>query len=459
MSSSKNPVSKSSEAATSAQPESDTQDTVHPEPERTVENTMDHHPASTLITDDSSSTPTPEMPPEPSPAEALASATASVDAVAPDPTDERIRLHPIPPASEPMQYRAIGLVKGKYKPSDEQFTRGMFYTEEGVEVDAVLLGRVMSLVKKHLDLEQPHLWVVYPRTRSKDGVLHFQIVGVWEPEKLNRSLLQSEDEASEDDDDLDADNLDPDDLDIDGLGTDDLNPDNLDDETAIQDETDDESDQGSEATVDAETQDEVSDDQPVEAAATLAQAPTLPTLASKPALPTAVAESKPVDSGFPDLQDGYFSIRGEIIFDAPEESYFIVRIQQAPRKNIKKTKAFQLKVRGVLNGKSVGYFWDLNVQRRENFLEIQSGTMIAMVPPKPKKASGGKRWGPGGGGPRRKFGGSNMSGPPKKRSPYPSKPQAQPAGSGDRAPTPRRPTPKPIRRSRDESSNSNPNPG
>uniref|UniRef100_A0ACD5H145 Uncharacterized protein n=1 Tax=Desertifilum tharense IPPAS B-1220 TaxID=1781255 RepID=A0ACD5H145_9CYAN len=43
----------------------------------------------------------------------------------------------------------------------------------------------MSLVRKHIDLEQEHLWVVYPRTREQEDNLHMQIVGVWEPENLS----------------------------------------------------------------------------------------------------------------------------------------------------------------------------------------------------------------------------------------------------------------------------------
>ncbi|MHC5730419.1 MAG: hypothetical protein ACYTXY_41190, partial [Nostoc sp.] len=34
------------------------------------------------------------------------------------------RQQPIPPPSEPMQYRAIGLVRGRYHASSEQFTQG-----------------------------------------------------------------------------------------------------------------------------------------------------------------------------------------------------------------------------------------------------------------------------------------------------------------------------------------------
>jgi hypothetical protein len=107
------------------------------------------------------------------------------------------RQQPIPPPSEPMQYRAIGLVRGSYRASSEQFTQGTLLTTDGVELNAVLLGRIMSLVKNHLDLEQEHLWVVYPRTRQENDTLHVQIVGVWEPENLAKHLTDEEEQDSE----------------------------------------------------------------------------------------------------------------------------------------------------------------------------------------------------------------------------------------------------------------------
>jgi hypothetical protein len=106
------------------------------------------------------------------------------------------RQQPIPPPSEPMQYRAIGLVRGRYHASSEQFTQGTLLTTDDVELNAVLLGRIMSLVKNHLDLEKEHLWVVYPRTRQENDTLHLQIVGVWEPENLAKQPIE-EDEYSE----------------------------------------------------------------------------------------------------------------------------------------------------------------------------------------------------------------------------------------------------------------------
>lgn len=96
------------------------------------------------------------------------------------------RKQPIPPPSHPRQYRAIGLIQAKYVQSAEQMTQGTLVTTNGAEIEAVLLGRIISLIKNHLDLEQEHLWVVYPRTKMKDDRLHVQIVGVWEPETLNK---------------------------------------------------------------------------------------------------------------------------------------------------------------------------------------------------------------------------------------------------------------------------------
>ena len=95
-----------------------------------------------------------------------------------------MRQHPIPPVTEPMQYRAIGLVNAVYVPQDEKtLTRGVLRCEDGTEIEAVLLGRVLSVVKRHLDLAASHQWIVYPRNREGED-LHLQVVGVWEPATL-----------------------------------------------------------------------------------------------------------------------------------------------------------------------------------------------------------------------------------------------------------------------------------
>jgi hypothetical protein len=96
-----------------------------------------------------------------------------------------MRQHPISPVTEPLQYRAIGVVRGSYVPADPaQLTRGVIRTAEGNEIEAVVLGRLLTLMRRHLDLETPHLWVVYPRSREENQ-LHLQMVGVWEPSTLS----------------------------------------------------------------------------------------------------------------------------------------------------------------------------------------------------------------------------------------------------------------------------------
>ncbi len=207
------------------------------------------------------------------------------------------RLHPIPPPSEPMQYRAIGLVRGRYLASSEQFTQGSLLTTDGVLLDAVLLGRIMSLVKNHLDLDQEHLWVVYPRTRQENENLHIQIVGVWEPESLAQPTP----------------------------------------EEAPTDESSPES-----------TTEEI--------------------------VPTPASE----------ITDGGFSVRGEIVYQSAESQHLVVKIKQAPRKPSDKPKYFKLKVKGVLDTKAVGKFWDLQLQREGSELVIEHAEAISDLPKKRK---------------------------------------------------------------------------
>ncbi len=104
------------------------------------------------------------------------------------------RWQPIPPPGDPLQYRAIGLLKGRYQPSEEMFNRGILHTTDGTTLETVLLGRVKHLINKHLDLDSSYLWVVYPRTpgHDKGGGLQVQIMGIWDPEAMNQPLPPEE---------------------------------------------------------------------------------------------------------------------------------------------------------------------------------------------------------------------------------------------------------------------------
>lgn len=113
-----------------------------------------------------------------------------------------MRDHPISPVTEPLQYRAIGVVRGIYRPeSEDQLTRGVLIDSDGNELETVVLGRMLTLMRRHLDMTTPHLWVVYPRCRESEQ-LHLQIAGIWEPSTL-ATAETSDAEASEAQDALD----------------------------------------------------------------------------------------------------------------------------------------------------------------------------------------------------------------------------------------------------------------
>jgi hypothetical protein len=210
---------------------------------------------------------------------------------------------PIPPASEPLQYRAIGLILGKYVPSIEEFNQGMILADDGTEIDAVILGRIMSLIKNHLDLEQSHLWVVYPRIRKEDNKLHAQIMGIWDPQLVIKPLDLAEAEEQS------------------------------------------------------------------KAPADVMPIPSIETL------------------GIP---SSYFSIRGEVIYQSRDTREIFVKIRQAPKKKTEEERYFKIRLVGDLAQKLVGNFWDFDVVRVDNDLEIRSGQYVAPLRAKlPRK--GGSR--------------------------------------------------------------------
>ncbi|MCC5896858.1 MAG: hypothetical protein JJU32_02935 [Phormidium sp. BM_Day4_Bin.17] len=248
------------------------QSPLHPPNPDPKESVTDHaQTADALLRPKPPVPPPPKEKPEPSAAEAAAPES--------EPSQRPV---PIPPPSEPRQYRAIGVVRGRYIPSEEQITQGMLQTADDMAVEAVLLGRVMSLVKNHIDLEQDHLWVVYPRTGQRDGNLHLQIVGVWEPEKLNQEESESE----------------------------------------------------------------------------------LPPLSSE------------------EVHEGYFSVRGEVVFYSEEEQRVIVKIRQGPRKAGQPPKFFKVALKGTATGRVLRHFWSFEVERQGQDLVILTGENMGVMPPK-----------------------------------------------------------------------------
>ena len=246
-------------------------------------------------------------PPKPAPAP-----EPVVEKKPPEPEKPRV-IGPISAPSERMQYRAIGLLQGKYVASEEPFNRGDILLEDGTLIDAVLLGRVTSLIKKHIDLEENHLWVVYPRTLYKEEenepALHMQIVGVWEPEKLSANSKTSEDGTEE---------VDP------------LAPRYLSTEEATE-------------------------------------------------------------------QRDLFSVRGEVAKYSEETGEIVINIvQKSKSEHAKPKRPFKLLISGKLEGRTVGYFWDLKVRRESGQLILEEATQVGVVPPKKKSKDARGRKRPGG---------------------------------------------------------------
>ena len=93
--------------------------------------------------------------------------------------------NPIPKVTNKLQFRAIGIVNGKFIPHDsKKLNRGFLTDNKGEKIETVILGKALSLLKKHLDLEKSYFWVVYPKNKNSQN-LHLQVAGIWDPYQLN----------------------------------------------------------------------------------------------------------------------------------------------------------------------------------------------------------------------------------------------------------------------------------
>ena len=94
--------------------------------------------------------------------------------------------NPIQEVTNKLQYRAIGIVKGIYKPNNiDQLNRGTLTDKEGKILETVILGKAIALIKKHINLEKNYFWIVYPRNKNINN-LHLQVAGIWDPYELNQ---------------------------------------------------------------------------------------------------------------------------------------------------------------------------------------------------------------------------------------------------------------------------------
>ena len=99
--------------------------------------------------------------------------------------------NPIPKVSNKLQYRAIGIINGTFTPNNnEQLNRGFLIDNKGEKIETVVLGKALSLLKKHINLEKSYYWIVYPKNKNTQN-LHLQVVGIWDPYQLNDFISDS----------------------------------------------------------------------------------------------------------------------------------------------------------------------------------------------------------------------------------------------------------------------------
>ena len=93
--------------------------------------------------------------------------------------------NPIPQVTNQLQYRAIGIINGKFTPHHrEQLNRGFLIDNKGEKIETVVLGKALALLKKHIDLKKSYYWIVYPKNKNTQN-LHLQVAGIWDPYQLN----------------------------------------------------------------------------------------------------------------------------------------------------------------------------------------------------------------------------------------------------------------------------------
>ena len=93
--------------------------------------------------------------------------------------------NPIPKVTNQFQHRAIGIINGKFSPNrTDQLNRGFLTDDKGEIIETVILGKALSLLKKHIDLKKSYFWIVYPKNKNTQN-LHLQVAGIWDPYQFN----------------------------------------------------------------------------------------------------------------------------------------------------------------------------------------------------------------------------------------------------------------------------------
>ena len=99
---------------------------------------------------------------------------------------------PIPKVTNNKQFRAIGIVFGMYKPNDNNLlNKGFIEDSSGLNIDAVVLGKALPLIKKFINFENKYYWIVYPRNKNSDNIhLQMQVYGIQITLKIMMKILK-----------------------------------------------------------------------------------------------------------------------------------------------------------------------------------------------------------------------------------------------------------------------------
>ncbi len=182
--------------------------------------------------------------------------------------------NPIPKVTSQLQFRAIGIINAKFIPNDsDKLNKGFLTDDKGEKIETVILGKALSLLKKHIDLKKKYFWIVYPKNKNAQN-LHLQVVGIWDPYQLND----------------------------------------------------------------------------------------FPNDSSKTKF------SKLLDEL--DLQDNYFSVRGELVFVNTQKKEFVIKIYSASKQQNLKNKNFKLVINGEISLELLNSFVSLDVIRDGNSLKL-----------------------------------------------------------------------------------------
>ena len=73
--------------------------------------------------------------------------------------------NPIPKVTNQLQHRAIGIINGKFTPlCNEQLNRGFLIDNKDEKIETVVLGKALSILKKHIDLKKSYYWIAVSYT-------------------------------------------------------------------------------------------------------------------------------------------------------------------------------------------------------------------------------------------------------------------------------------------------------